>query len=350
VTFPRTIGLCSSHCTTAALVGACLVVFARVVSAQAFLPAAGEGNVTATYQYAHARGHLDLNGNRMAGEAGTDPTDTHSMMWGVEFGLTDRIAVNVSLPFIGSKYGGSEPHRVGGVGPPQEWDDGTYHGTFQDFQGGVSINLRSRPLAFTPFAEVVIPSHHYPNLAHAAVGKDLRALVVGGAVGGFLDAVLPGIFFQAQLSYAVTQEVLDIRPNRSRVDVEVGYFITPRLAVRFLQSYQVTHNGLDLIQFGQPMTEAVIHGHPEIEVTADYRRNHDRLQRSNYLNLGGGINFAVNESLDVFAAAANTVWGESIHPLRGVSVGANMHFRTRRAARQADRQRPSRTGALSTTK
>jgi hypothetical protein len=85
-------------------------------------------------------------------------------------------------------------------------------------------------------------------------------------------------------------------------------------------------------------------------VTPEYRRNHDRLQRSNYLNLGGGINFAVNESLEVFAAAANTVWGKSIHPLRGVSVGANMHFRTGRAARPANRQRPHRTGALSTTK
>src|SRR5687767_6061725 len=123
--------------------------------------------------------------------------------------------------------------------------------------------------------------------------------------------------------------------------------MTPRVALRFLQSYQVTHNGLDLIQFGQPMTEAVVHGHPEIEVTAEYRRNHDRIQRSNYVNLGAGINFAVTGSLEVFAAAANTVWGKSIHPLRGVSVGANMHFRTRRATRQADRPRQYRTGALS---
>jgi hypothetical protein len=93
-----------------------------------------------------------------------------------------------------------------------------------------------------------------------------------------------------------------------------------------------------LIAFSAPMTVVQIHGHPEIDLTSPstslYRTNHDRLQRSNYLNLGGGINFAVNESLDVFAAAANTMWGESIHPLRGVSVGANMHFRTRRAARQ----------------
>lgn len=334
----------------AALVGGCLLVFARVATAQAFLPPTGEGNVTVTYQNAHARGHLDLNGDRMSGESGTDPTQTHSITLGVEFGLNDRLAMNLSIPFIQSKYGGSDPHVVRGVGPVQEWDNGTYHGTFQDFQAGVRVNIVSRPLAITSFVEAIIPSHHYPSTAHAAPGKDLRAVVVGGALGGFLDTVLPGMFFQAQLSYAVAQEVLDIRPNRCRVDSEVGYFITPRLAVRFLQSYQVTHNGLDLIAFSAPMTVVEVHGHPEIEVTGEYRRNHDRLQRSNFLNLGGGINFSVNESLDVFAAAAKTVWGESIHPLRGVSVGVNMHFRTRRAAPQADRQRQYRTAAFSTTK
>src|SRR5262249_359018 len=128
------------------------------------------------------------------------------------------------------------------------------------------------------------------------------------------------------------EEILNIRPNRSRVDAEVGYFVTPRLAVRFLESYQVTHRGLDLIAFrgaGASMTEVSVHGHPEIQITGDYRRNHDRLQRSNFLNLGGGIGVGINESLEIFAAAARTVWGESIHPLFGVSVGVNWHVRTR---------------------
>ena len=74
------------------------------------------------------------------------------------------------------------------------------------------------------------------------------------------------------------------------------------------------------------MTDGEIHGETFIPFTVEYRRNHDRLQRSNYLNLGGGVNFAVTNSLEIFHAAAKMVWGENVHPLRGVSLGLNFHF------------------------
>jgi hypothetical protein len=315
--------------TTVALVGACVVLLARTASAQAFVPEAGGGSITIAYQNLFARGHLDLNGDRMPGPSGTDPTRGHALIVEAEFGLTERLAVNASLPYIASRYDGSTPHLVGGSGPPQEWDDGTYHATFQDFHVGVRFNVMARPVAVTAFAERIIPSHHYPSLAHAAVGKDLLALTVGGAAGGFLDAVLPGLFFQTQYSYTRTEEVIGIRPNRSRVDAEVGYFITPRFAVRFLESYQVTHHGFDLISFD--MTEAEIHGHPEIEFLPSYRKYHDQLQRSNFLNLGGGIGFALNDSIEIFVAGSNTVWGESVHPLRGVTIGVTTHFNIRKS-------------------
>ena len=306
-----------------------MVVFPDVVLAQAFLPPAGEGNLTISYQNLLARGHLDLNGDRMAGESGHDPTQGHAVIVEAELGLTNRLAVSASLPYIRSRYEGTHPHLVMGVGPPQEWDNGEYHGTFQDFRISARYNITRQPFAITPFVDVVIPSHHYPSLAHAAVGKDLRAYVVGGAVGGFLDAFLPRMFFQANVSYARVQEVLDIRPNRSRVDGELGYFITPRLSLRFLESYQVTHHGIDLFSF-TPMTDGVIHG-TNIPLAVEYRRNHDRLQRSNYLTLGGGVGFAFNDSLEVFVDAAQMAWGENVHPLRGITIGLNTHFVTARA-------------------
>jgi hypothetical protein len=320
-----------------AAVAVSLVAFPRAASAQAFLPPAGEGNVTISYQNLFARGHWDLNGDRMAGESGRDPTQGHAIVMDVEFGLSERWAVNASLPYIWSRYEGSAPHHVMGTGPVQEWDNGEYHGTFQDFRVGVRYNVTRRPLAITPSVEVIIPSHHYASLAHAAVGKDLRAYVVGGAVGGFLDAFLPRLFFHTQVSYARVQDIaeirpIEIRPNRSRVDGELGYFITPRLSVRFLESYQVTHHGVDLISFATPMTEGVIHDHPEIPFPP-YRRFHDRLQRSNYLTLGGAVGFALNDSLEVFVDAAKMVWGESVHPLRAITVGVNKHFSTYRGAR-----------------
>ena len=327
---PRTLNSRSVHIRATALVAAGVVALARIASAQAFVPPAGQGNITIAYQNLFARGHLDLNGDRMSGEAGHDPVQAHAFTFETEFGLTDRLAVNASIPFIRSKYGGSAPHLVGGTGPPQEWDNGLYHATWQDFRLGLRYNLVTRPVAMTVFAERIIPSHHYPALAHAAVGKDLLALVVGGAAAGFLDRILPGLFFQADYSYTRTGQIIGIRPNQSRVNAEVGYFVTPRLSIRFLQSYQVTHDGFDLISFATPMTVAQFHESGEL-VPAQYRRYHDQLQRSNYLNLGGGVGFALTESLETFAAGKNTVWGENIHPLRGLTIGTNVHFNIRHA-------------------
>ena len=309
---------------------------ARAASAQAFLPPIGEGNITISYQNLFARGHYDLNGDRMAGDSGHDPTQGHAIVVEGEYGLTERVALNASLPYIRSRYEGNHPHQVMGIGPPQEWDNGEYHGTFQDFRIGARYSIAARPFAIAPSFDVIIPSHHYPSTAHAAAGKDLRAYIVGGAVGGFLDGFLPRLYFHSQVSYAWAQEVLDIRPNRSRIDADLGYFITPRLSVRFLESYLVTHHGIDLISF-TPMTQGIIHG-TDISIDGpaqrEYRTNHDRLQRSNYLTFGGAVDFALNDSVEVFVDGAKMVWGESVHPLRAITVGVNTHFTTRRAARR----------------
>jgi hypothetical protein len=249
----------------------------------------------------------------------------------------------VALPFVTSRYGGPSPHLRTIRGEPSDLDDGTYHGALQDFHVAVRFNVRSRPLAITPFAEAIIPSHHYESLGHSTVGLDLRALVVGVTAGGFVDAV-PEIYYQAQLSHAIVQQVLGIRPNRSRVESEVGYFVTPRFAVRFLESFQFTHDGWDFIQPAGPPVDpfARIHSRPDDPITIEIRRNHDRLMRSNFVNLGGGFIFGATDSMDIFAALATTVWGENIHPHKGLSVGANWHFRTRRGAAQpsAPQMRP----------
>ena len=309
-----------------AAAAAVLVASPRAGSAQAFVPPAGDVSLTFSYQNLLAIGHLDLNGERMEGDSGYDPTQGHGFVTDVEFGVTDRLTVSGSIPFIASRYEGTHPHLVGGVGPVQDWDNGEYHGTFQDFRIGVRYNVVRRPIAATPFFEMVIPSHHYPSNAHAAVGKDLRAYIVGGAAGGFLDSWLPRMYFHTLVSYAWVQEAVGLRPNRSRVEGELGYFITPRLSVRFLESYQFTHDGIDLLSF-TPMTQGIIHSTGE-PIAGEYRRNHDRLQRSNYLTFGGGVAFAVNDSVGVVVEAAKMAWGENVHPLRAITIGVNMRLRS----------------------
>ncbi|MBI4471207.1 MAG: hypothetical protein HY646_00970 [Acidobacteria bacterium] len=294
------------------------IAFASPAFSQAFVPAKGEGNVTITYQNILARGHLlgaVRPGKLARGPFGTDSIRSHTMTADIEFGITDKAALNLSLPFVTSRYIGEAPHLIGQNNEPITTDDGTYHSAFQDFRFGIRYNFVSRPVFITPFVEGIVPSHDYESTAHSAVGLNLRAVVMGTNVAGFLD-LLPGTYFHAQLSHAITQKIAGLRPSRSRVDSEVGYFLTPRLSARFLQSFQTTHDGIVFPQ----------------EVTLEQGLNHDRLLRYKFVNLGSGFAFAINESLDVFGTGSKLIWGENVHPPLGFSIGINMHFRTTREA------------------
>ena len=312
---------------------ALLCGFASPAAAQAFIPARGDGAISVSYQSIATRGQHGASGEwfsnapqipQLPGES----TDTHAVIWYFEYGLTERIAVHASLPYMQVRYEGPIPHTTGFNGQPSDLDDGTYHGTFQDFYFGTRFKAVESPrFALTPFVEVIIPSHDYESLAQSAVGRDLRALVVGAAVGGFADYLLPGLHFQTRVSYAFVQRAVDIRPNRTGIDSSVGYFVTPRLAIQFIQTFQLTHNGVDFV--GLPDVLVIHDGRPW---KAEYDRNHDRLVRANSLNFGGGVSFQLTERVGVFATYGKLAWGQNLPAPRSVTVGMNWGFHTRGAA------------------
>lgn len=278
--------------------------------AQAWLPSRGEGMVTITYQGTSARGELDRYGEPYWVE-GT--TRAHTFTPEIEWGLSERVAMNVTLPFIVARYRGNHAHDFDHHGEPSSLDDGAYHGGTQDFRFGVRYGLKRGALAIAPFAEGVVPSRHYEYIGHSAIGDALWLFRAGLNVGGFLDRVTPGLYFHSQLSYTLAEELVGIRPNRSRLESEVGYFVTPRLAVRFLETLVSTHNGL-------------LFPESRFAIPA-FLFNHDPIKRRNFLNVGGGVSVAVSDSLGAFAAVVGTVWGENVHPVRGVTTGITWHFR-----------------------
>jgi hypothetical protein len=308
--------------------GALLFGLASHASAQAFIPPPGEATVSVSYQSVVTHGQKDVTGDLLFPELPQDRTDTHALLWYVEYGLSDRFAVHASLPFMQVRYEGIFPHTIGIDGQPSDMDDGTYHGSPQDFYFGTRFKLVESPrFALTPFAEVIIPSHHYESLAQSAVGRDLRALVFGAAVGGFADDLLPGLHFQTRVSYAILQKAVDIRPNRAAIDSAVGYFVTPRLAFQFIETFQYTFDGIDWV--GPPDVLAVHDGTP---MNLDYVLNHDRLVRTNSLNLGGGVSFAFTETVGVFGTVTALAWGQNLPVPRSVTVGMNLGFQTHRSS------------------
>ena len=130
-----------------AVAGAALVLAAaRDANAQAWLPASGEGTVSLQWQNVFSKDHY----------VPTTPVDighieSDALVFDVTYGLTHKVTVDLSLPFITSKYNGPQPH-------PTALDDGAYHGAFQDFRFALRYNLHAGRFAVTPYVGSILPS------------------------------------------------------------------------------------------------------------------------------------------------------------------------------------------------
>ena len=296
---------------------ASLLAWPVSAAAQAWLPPKGEATFSLVYQNIYMRDHLLAHGQRAAD---LGHMYYQNVLADLSYSVTDRLSLRLNIPFVAGKYTGNFPHLI-------PIDDGTYHGTFQDFRFEARYNALKAPIVVTPFVGAVLPSHSYEHYAHAAPGAGLRQLLVGTSVGRRLDPFLPEAFFQGRYSYAIVQRLEDIANNthnRSNAAMEIGYFVKPSIQVFALAMGQKTHGGIDFIR-GKPFGTGTV---PELH-------NHDRIARADFLDLGGGASYAVNGSLDVFASWQTTVAGQNGHATnRGLSFGMTIGFSPERILRK----------------
>jgi len=268
--------------------------------AQAWTPAQGEGTITVQFQDAFVKYHLFT----------TTPLDrghirSNGVVVDFTYGITDKAAVSVALPYEAGKYNGLYPHPTG-------IDNGQYHPTFQDFRFDLRYNIRRKGLVLTPFVGTIVPSHDYIYYAHSAVGRDLRELQVGVYAAKLINAVLPGLFLSGRYSYGFNERVLDISHNQSNVDLEMGYFVTRELRLFALGTGQVTHGGID---FPDPRVGAL----PPLLLA-----HHDQIGRDNLLNIGAGAAYTLTPSVDLFGSVIHTAAGRNLHELQyGASFGVS---------------------------
>src|SRR6266705_35703 len=229
--------------------------------AQAWLPPKGEASFSLGY------GNVFVNKHYLGTSAG--PGDnvesdfghirSQSVEIGLGYGLTDRLAASVAIPYILTKYYGTPgqnffPHTI-------SVDDGQYHGIFQDFKINLSYQALQGRVAVAPFVSAVIPSHSYTYFAHSAAGKGLREYLVGTSFGARLDQLLAG----------------------SYVFLEVGYYVTPSLSLRGIGTAVYTHGGLVL-------READVLPPPEVFL------HHDQIDHESGISLGGGVSYVLTGS------------------------------------------------------
>src|SRR5687768_10097594 len=100
---------------SALLAAVAVLLFAPAPArAQAWLPSAGDAVLTITYQSTSARGELDRHGEPYW-EEGVTRAQIFSPE--IDWGINNRLAVNVTLPLIAARYRGDHGHDFGHHGP-----------------------------------------------------------------------------------------------------------------------------------------------------------------------------------------------------------------------------------------
>lgn len=294
-----------------------LTVCASSARAQAFVPAQGEGAVSILFQDMYDKYHYLPTTAVDRGQINSE-----ALLLDVTYGLTDKVAVSIGIPWVAAKYTGNFPHPLSDLTGVSPLDDGAYHGTLQDFRFNVRYNITKKGLALTPFIGSIVPSHDYTYFAHAAPGRDLNELQFGVSAAKLLDSLVPGLLVQASYSYGVTEQVFDISHNRSNLDLEIGYFVTPNLRLLALGTGQLTHGGTES-SLTLPR-DPILWPH------------HDQTDRINSLNLGGGTAYSVTDKVDIFASLIHTVAQRNGHAVDlGLTMGLSWSFTTARAKNRA---------------
>jgi hypothetical protein len=295
----------SPGCAIAVLAASFVLAPVGRAAAQAWVPAKGEGAVAIAVQNMNVKQHILTTTWVDVGHI-----DTFVAVADVTYGLTDRIAVDVALPFVTSRYTGTRPH-------PTAIDDGKYHSSFADLRFALRYNLTRGGAVITPYIGTIMPSNNYEFFAHAAPGEQLRELQVGAYVAKLFDRGIPGTFISGRFGYGFTEKVLDISHNRSMADLEVGYFFTPSFRAFAMASGQYTHGGIDV-----PPVGGLAALPPEL------RPIHDQVDRAHNFKLGGGGAYSITDSIDLFGSFVRTMAGRNEHALnRAITVGTSWSFR-----------------------
>jgi hypothetical protein len=286
---------------------------------QLSVPGKGEGALTATYQYVGDHYHLTGEGVKVSAGKITG----QSLQLRLDYGLTSRLAVSVTAPYMIKRYVGPSPHNPDVFDHDDDHDhenieridDGEYHGGWQDMGVGLRWRWRDRPWAVTPFVAYSWPSHDYTYFAHSALGTRQKRLALGVFFGRQFGPRFPRLYAQGSYSYTFVEEVFDISVDYSTVTGEVGYFFTPNVSGRVFATYRKTHGGLEFpSDFPPPRnTELFL--------------NHDRVQRVDYLNYGLGVGYRVNDRWSLSANWMTTGWGENGHAIHNAwTVGISRSF------------------------
>ena len=290
-------------------------------SAQAWLPDEGSFNTSFLFNDVLNKEHWLPNGDTV--DVGHTRSQTYALL--ASYGVTDKVMVSASLPYIVTRFWDKQGRPSHGGQPGFGVDDGDEHGSFTDLRVGVHYQLLEQPFALAPFVAYVTPVADYYTRGHAAQGRGLDELIVGFGAGKSLDPWLPRTYAQLRYSYGFVEQLQDLAHDRENINLEIGTFITARWSVSLYGAFQWTHGGVDV----------------PTPVSSPYFLNHDALAEDEFINAGVGTGFALTPSLTAFAVYMHGLEGRNGHKMEhGLTIGFSYGYRPRAEAVLAETEEP----------
>lgn len=239
----------------------------------------------------------------------------HALELDVEYFFADRWSVHVGVPFVQSRYHGGFPHCPTRVPAPCEHanpvadpshpesrflDDGSTHGTWQDWILSVAYHTNIDNYYLTPSVTALVPSHDYTFFAQSAVGQDLNKLRVGIELAHQFD--FTELYYRVDVAHVFAEETLGVSIDSNRLDLELGYFVSPKLTLKTFALYK--------------RGDGIFNDDPRLRTTPEFFYHHDQISKHEYFNVGLGLDYNIDDKTYLSTTAQTLIWGETVYNLR----------------------------------
>jgi hypothetical protein len=246
-------------------------------------------------------------------------TDTQVLLLSGDYALNESWTVFAALPYARKRFNsevewGGDPHNPNdpywtNFVPPDKrfWDDGEYHGDFQDFSIGVSYRFAKGPVIFQPYISYGVPATNYPFFAKAAIGKNLWTIPIGVTIN--YVPYFSDWHFDANIAYVISEQPLDFNVDYWLANASAGYWFRANLSVNAFLTLKHVRHGISILDprfiDGDPAT-AVYPNDWDTEMWW----HHDRLVGNRNTNFGLGFDYFFNPEWKVSASAYKSIYTE----------------------------------------
>lgn len=264
----------------------CLALAPISSHAQAWLPDKGSASLSLAYSNVLYKKHYISTG----AEVDVGHTSSEILDIGASYSPSDRLMLHASLPYVNSRYRGDFPH-------PSVVDDGSWHGTVTDLLLTAHYQVTDGAIAFAPYVGVLIPTHDYVVIGHAAPGRGLEEFWLGFYTATSLNEWIPRTYVEFRGNYAFVEKVAEVSHDRTNAGLEIGHYLNESWSARFLVSRQWTHGG---VQIPIPPSDPLF-------------PFHDQLAEDEFVNLGAGFSWTLNDRVQLYGLYMQSIEGKNSH-------------------------------------